>query len=239
MANSIRFYIFLWLIVIVLLTSCRDRITAPCYPDPLAESFRDKNPSYILRIDKEEPNAADSIILDVHGNIVRTVEPGSVKRFEYDKRHFITRMWVRDDSPVHYKIDYRREDNYLVQYWTNIRSRKWNYSNDDLGERYKTVYFKVNTDGKIIEEIDSLSGDREAFDYFRSGSLKARTRFDLYSGGVRYTWIYTYDEQNRVHFVGLELPDGNLVESFYISNGSLDSSRTMKGRVYEYKYFYR
>jgi hypothetical protein len=154
----------LFIIVFFFGGSCGDNSRLAYYQDPFLDSFRGRGIKYMLSFDSEDTLNVDTVTFDSIGGISRLRAYGLKERRAYDSLNFIRRKLQINDIPVNYLFKYHFDrKGYLIQEWIKIPHLNWSYSNNEIDTIVRTVKYKLDAGGKVIEEIDSLGNELSLF----------------------------------------------------------------------------
>lgn len=211
------------------------------YSDPYFESFRGKAIKYVIVQNVETGLNAipDTIELDQSGNIIRINSPYFTEKRSYSANNFLERRWHRSDVTANYIVRYSAKRDTLVQCWRTVSPTDWQMGRDTVSSILWKVFLRYNKEGRVIEEHDARLNHLSKYIY-QSGKLIRKDVYNLHPNGYSHSWVYDYDERDRLQRI-TQLADQKELEVFYYSSGLLDSSITrLRGseRVLRYSYIY-
>jgi hypothetical protein len=221
-------------------SSCnRDKsISLQEFPDPYLASFKNKGIQYLLRFDANFPEEIDTTAFDKEGNVIWVKEVWSRDQYRYDSLGFLNRYLSISDVIQNYSINYKIIGDTLIQTWTEIIHRNWDYDLNDLNENGKIVIkFKLDKAGKVISEVDEFGKTSSIYVYDKSYRLIRAETFSFDGELIRKT---NYRYINEV-LSEIELIANNkvLFTHYFSGKGLLDSTVNVKGDfIYTVNYSY-
>ncbi|HYC83578.1 MAG TPA: hypothetical protein VEB86_00090 [Chryseosolibacter sp.] len=225
----------------VFLASCEKRPVRPPFPDPLAQAFLSKRLKMAVVYDADVPQIADSIWFDRKGNVVREKTHGRDVIRAFDSLHFITRELIKGEFYTHFLVEYRVDNGLILQEWYPIKSFKWAYSASDVSKKYhKVVKFKLDSQGRISEEIDEQADRFTVYSYDSSDKsrLKSKAIHAKSSGQLLQSYRFEY-EGSTLQKAQFDI-GGSPRWRYYLSKrtGLVDSAIYGENDVKKYEYFF-
>jgi hypothetical protein len=230
-----RRLIYTTLLMIILIACNNDQKIAP-YPDPLAESFRNKKLAMVVAYDRDAPSIADTLLFDDSGNIVQTKKYWRIESRSYDSLHYITRERIASETFSNYQISYSIDkEGILTQQWFPIKHQKWDFNLSDIDSaNVFSVKFNLDDDGKIIKETNTKAGVYSIYKYEKT-RLSRKETFSQHDNQLIENWIYAYRD-NKLHKID-QIVRGKLRMQIAFSNDEfIDSVIHLNEYVIKYKY---
>jgi hypothetical protein len=198
------------------------------YPDPYLEAFWGKGIKNMIAYDPYDSIQEDSLrmerlFFDKAGNIARRTAFMVNDTLVYDSRRYIIRQVEKLDAPKNFVVSYHFVNGNLIQIWSDLRHRNWEYSDEDMQQAGKDcVKFELNKEGRIVKRY--YSNETTVYTYSKDKLIRQETYVSNSENDNEplSVTLYKYSNQ-RIERID-DYRRGQLSYTHYYFNGLLDST---------------
>lgn len=213
------------LLLVGWLSSCNNSKKTLVSSDPYLDSFRGHELSKMIGTSPQDSFYVDTTQFDASGNIIRMKKIGLREQRSFNDQHLIVRLLkLGDGLGENYVVKYRFDELSINQQWFRLRHLNWTYNNKDSLALEKTVEYRLDETGRIVECIDPANEEKSFFKYNASGQVEKVVAMDL-NDKVRYQILYYYQEGFRLDRRVIGAPGETPFREDFFNGNLLDSTR--------------